>query len=397
MLRRFSVNFAVFSMILDGLAVALGLWYARLFRPVMNGLPGVEYLPGPAPVPGALYVLFPLTWLLIHLAVSIYDGKKYLRVVDEFGALSLAMLVASVSAAGILYLSFREVSRALFVLFVVLTYCFELAWRVLARFYFRSRTKSAEGARKVLVVGKGPLGEHIRKQIESMSGARLKLVSGGAASTEEAAQLPEVIRAQQVSDVVIAMPYSAYNQLGELVQAMEELPVRVWVALGFMDLALYKMGIEDFAGVPMLDLRASALDDYQRLLKRAFDLLVGGVALILSLPLMAVCALAILVEDGAPVIFRQKRAGENGRVFEMYKFRTMVRNAEELRAQVERSDENGNLLHKTRGGTADPQQFEVPTTGLGPVLKSAIRGDPPRPGDGPHDRDGALGAADRSP
>jgi lipopolysaccharide/colanic/teichoic acid biosynthesis glycosyltransferase len=63
---------------------------------------------------------------------------------------------------------------------------------------------------------------------------------------------------------------------------------------------------------------------------------------------MALCSLMILLEDGSPILFHQKRAGENGRLFDMLKFRTMVKNAEELQSQVEQRDSNGNLIHKTK-------------------------------------------------
>jgi exopolysaccharide biosynthesis polyprenyl glycosylphosphotransferase len=129
---------------------------------------------------------------------------------------------------------------------------------------------------------------------------------------------------------------------------MDVLPVSVWIALGFFDLALYKTDVADFAGIPMLDLRASAIDGSQRLLKRAFDLLFGSLCLILFLPLMGICALAVLLDDGPPVLYRQKRVGENGRLFEMLKFRTMIRNADQAQASVEKTDESGNVLHKSR-------------------------------------------------
>jgi exopolysaccharide biosynthesis polyprenyl glycosylphosphotransferase len=144
--------------------------------------------------------------------------------------------------------------------------------------------------------------------------------------------------------------------MSEIVLCLEDLPVGVWIALGFFDLALYRTDIEDFAGIPMLDLRASAIDDYQRMVKRAFDLTFGLFAVIPALPLMAVSALMVFLEDGAPVLFRQTRVGENGRLFEMLKFRTMVRNAEQLQDQVERRDEHGNLIHKSKD---DPRVTRV--------------------------------------
>jgi len=156
-----------------------------------------------------------------------------------------------------------------------------------------------------------------------------------------------VIADSAITDVVIALPYSVYQRMGEVVSLTNDLPVKVWVALGFFDLALYKTDIEDFAGIPMLDLRAGALSDYQLLVKRGFDLFCGLIALLLTLPLMGLITLAIWVDDGWPVIFRQKRVGENGRIFDMYKFRTMVKDAEKLRTLVEHTDENGNLIHKS--------------------------------------------------
>jgi lipopolysaccharide/colanic/teichoic acid biosynthesis glycosyltransferase len=71
---------------------------------------------------------------------------------------------------------------------------------------------------------------------------------------------------------------------------------------------------------------------------------------------MGLSAALIVLEDGFPIIFRQKRVGENGRVFDMLKFRTMIRNAEQLKDQVEKRDEYGNLIHKSKD---DPRVTRV--------------------------------------
>jgi exopolysaccharide biosynthesis polyprenyl glycosylphosphotransferase len=363
MLRRFSTNFALFSMFLDGLSVILSLWFATILRPSLNNFSFVIPIETPLNTPTALYFIFPVIWIIIYASFSIYDGKKYLRVVDEFAALSLAMVIASISAAGVLYISFREVSRALFFLFAFLTYLMSLIWRILTRTYFRTQRKSFAQKRRILIVGNGPLGQSIRVQINKTESNTLSLVGfvddqivEGARVLGGKANIKEIVASNQISDVVIALPYSAYHEMGEIVQKLDESPVQVWVALGFFDLALYKTGIEDFVGIPMLDLRASAIDDYQRMLKRVFDITLGGIGLILASPIMALVALAIILEDGRPVLFRQKRAGENGRVFEMLKFRTMVRDAEKMRTGVEHVDENGNLIHKTKN---DPRVTRV--------------------------------------
>jgi exopolysaccharide biosynthesis polyprenyl glycosylphosphotransferase len=366
MLRRFSVNFALFSMTLDGLSVLFSLWMATLFRPALSKIDWIEPIPSQVVIPAALYVLFPLIWVIIYSALSIYDGRKYLRAMDEFAILSLAMLIASVSAAGILYFSYRDVSRALILVFILLVYLICLVWRILARVYFRTHKDSSARARHVLVVGAGTLGQKVKTQLleselpkltfsgfvddhlESLTDTKMLLGNAG--------EIRDVLKLHEITDVVIALPHSAYHQMGEIVQKMEDMPVQVWVALGFFDLALYNTTIEDFAGIPMLDLRASAIDDYQRMMKRAFDVFFGLIALTLVMPLMALSALMVFLEDGFPVLYRPKRVGENGRLFEMLKFRTMLKNAEQLQSQVEKRDASGNIIHKSKD---DPRVTKV--------------------------------------
>ena len=357
MLRRFSVNFALFSMLLDGLCVALCLWFAAAIRPLFNAFSFIKPVDQSVIVPLPLYVLFPVIWVIIFSSLSIYDGRKFLRVADELAALFLSTFIAAVSSAGILYFSFRDVSRALFVVFVISTFLLCLLWRVLARIYFRTRPQASTISRRLLVVGVGPLGQSVGRQIQNTRSENLTLVGfvddgyedrKEAASLGDLQELKTLIPKYKITDVVIALPHSAYHKMSEIVLCLDDLPVGVWIALGFFDLALYRTDIEDFAGIPMLDLRASAIDDYQRMIKRAFDVFVGLLALIPSLPLMALSALMIFLQDGAPVLFRQKRVGENGRLFEILKFRTMVKNAEQLQSQRETRDADGNLLHKIK-------------------------------------------------
>ena len=352
-------------MLLDGLSTAFCLWLSAAIRPALNVFSFIRFTDSPVLVPPLLYILFPVIWVIIFSSLSIYDGRKFLRAADELAALFLSTFIAAVSSAGILYFSFRDVSRALFVLFVISTFLLCLLWRVLARIYFRKRPQFSTISRRLLIVGVGPLGQAVGKQIQHSHSENLTLVGfvdDGFADRKEAAflgnlqELKTLIHRYNITDVVIALPYSAYHKMSEIVLYLDDLPVGVWIALGFFDLALYRTDIEDFAGIPMLDLRASAIDDYQRMIKRAFDLFVGLFTLMPALPLMALSALMVFLEDGPPVLFRQRRVGENGRLFEMLKFRTMVKNAEQLQALVEKRDLDGNLIHKAKD---DPRVTRV--------------------------------------
>jgi exopolysaccharide biosynthesis polyprenyl glycosylphosphotransferase len=92
--------------------------------------------------------------------------------------------------------------------------------------------------------------------------------------------------------------------------------------------------------------RKPGLTRRQRWMKRAVDVLLASVALLLAAPVMLAVALAIKIENPGPVLFRQRRVGEGGRFFHIYKFRSMVVNAEALQTTVNRTDSSGKTLHK---------------------------------------------------
>jgi exopolysaccharide biosynthesis polyprenyl glycosylphosphotransferase len=158
----------------------------------------------------------------------------------------------------------------------------------------------------------------------------------------------QIIREQQIDDVIIALPHQAYDEMSKLVWQLQDLPVNVRIVPDYFSLALYRASAEEFGGVPMINLRSPALNDVQRFMKRILDII--GSLLLLTLaavPMLAV-ALAIKLDSRGPIMFRQKRVGENGRIFGMYKFRSMVPNAEALQTNINQVDENGNLVFKFR-------------------------------------------------
>jgi len=157
----------------------------------------------------------------------------------------------------------------------------------------------------------------------------------------------EICQQCGVDDVVVALPSSAHTRLNLVVSEMHDLPVRVWVIPDYFSLTVHKASVLEFAGIPMLDLRAPTLTEYQRMVKRAFDLVVSILILPFVLLMMGIVAVLIKLGSSGPVLIRQKRVGENGRLFEMYKFRTMVEGAEQLLHLVERTDEEGRHYYKT--------------------------------------------------
>ena len=355
MLRRFSVNYAVFSMLLDGVLTLAALIIAVTLRPYF---PQVPFL---VPVtelnmPVWIYVLIPSLWVLVFLVASVYDPKGTYRLVDELQTVSLASLFAALICAGIFYLFFREFSRWLFVSFVFLNIVLLVGWRALARLIWRVvRFPATE--RRVLIVGAGDLGRRVGEMVSEYAWTGLSLV--GYLDDDPEAQARRdvswlgrvqdarrIVQDHKISDLVVALPQSAFGKVNSLVLNMRDLPLLVRVVPDYYSLSLYQATVEDFAGIPMINLRDPALNEVQRLMKRMFDLLFGGIAALIISPLLGLVALAIKLDNPGPIIFRQKRVGENGRIFNMYKFRSMIEGAEALQDEVTEYDDQGQMLYK---------------------------------------------------
>ena len=366
MFRRFSINFALLSILMDIASIVATLKVATLFRPILNRLPFAQDIYGRIEVPGSLYMAFVLIWIGLLLMLSIYDGRKNIYAIDEFTTLSLGALLAMVSMAGMLYLSYREISRLLYLAFVLIAYLMMLIWRGIARLIFRFSNGSLIQSRRVLIVGAGPVGHNLETQIKRFPAMGLKLIGflddDDIKRADDKFILGPLIEAsriiidQKIDDVVIALPNRAYAQISQLTATLHKLPVKVWVIPDYFDLALHKAVFEEFAGLPLLDLRAPALNDYQRMMKRIFDLTITALLLPFAVLIMALVGLAIWVEDRGPVFFFQQRVGENGMIFYMIKFRTMIPNAEDFRHLVEHQDEKGHFIHKTK---IDPRVTKV--------------------------------------
>ena len=122
------------------------------------------------------------------------------------------------------------------------------------------------------------------------------------------------------------------------------MPIKIWIVPDYFSMALNQTQITELVGLPMIDLRAPTLNEYQRMVKRVFDLFISILLLPITIPIMGLTSLAILLDSPGPIFFNQTRVGENGRLFEMIKFRTMYKNAEQNHHLIEKIDKNGRIL-----------------------------------------------------
>ena len=137
-----------------------------------------------------------------------------------------------------------------------------------------------------------------------------------------------ILQARQVDMIIIALPHSDYPRLTAVLNEIGDEPVAIHLVPDLFSLASLRGGVEEFESVPFIHLRESPLYGWNLVLKRAFDLALGSLALLLALPAMAAIAVAVAITSSGPVLYRQERMGLDGRRFKMLKFRTMRLDAE---------------------------------------------------------------------
>lgn len=163
---------------------------------------------------------------------------------------------------------------------------------------------------------------------------------------EQAATAVERLQADTVA--VLACPEMSGVGLRDLAWELERAGTDLFVAPALLDVAGPRTTIRPIAGLPLLHMEHPELSGGRRLIKEAFDRVVALSALIMLSPVFVVVVAAIWIVDGRPVFFRQTRIGRHGRAFTLYKFRTMVSDAEARKKLLTAQNEGAGALFKIR-------------------------------------------------
>ena len=349
-----STNISIFQLGLDLIslisAVFISSWI-RLNIPV--GIP-LEELPW---IPGFLALAL-TAYLLVFLAMSIYTPDRYLTPAEEFGLLTTACLLAGLTLSGLLYFILRDTSRLFLVEFIPIHTVLLFGWRGLL-LTLRLQPGQMISQTRVLVAGSGESAQTALNKLAELNGSNLQVVGyltlsgepiGGYPHTECLGSLEnvaEIVNKLNVDNLLIALPPGENTVIHTLVNNLIESTCSLWVVPDYYNLLIYGAHVRKLGSLPMISLRSPTLTPNQRLFKRIFDVIGSSLALFILSPVFLCAAIAILLETGRPVFLKQERAGENGRLFGMYKFRSMIQNAELRRNELINSDKLGHIQHKS--------------------------------------------------
>ena len=317
-----------------------------------------DYQPG---IYLAFTALLPLLWVFSVALAGGYDPRFIGVGSDEFrrvlnAAVSLTAMVAIAS-----YAVKFEVARGYMVIALPCATLFDLVVRHrLRKRLHRMRSRGA-CMRRVVAVGHAPavadlIGELRRGTYHGLSVVGACLAGGSMLG--EIAGVPVLGGLTNVTTAVgylgadtvavLACPEMNGIRLRELAWDLEKTGTDMCVAAALLDVAGPRTTIRPVAGLPLLHVDHPELAGGKQVLKAAFDKMVALTALLLLLPLFAVIMLAVRLGDHGPVFFRQTRVGKDGHTFSVWKFRTMVVDAEQRKGELAGLNESDGALFKMR-------------------------------------------------
>jgi Undecaprenyl-phosphate glucose phosphotransferase len=324
--------------------------YFLRFQVLLGILPATKGIP-PFTQYLLLLPLLSVLWPTVLYFHGLYQLKRGRSRIDEFFGILFSVLVATALTLGpILYIRVYyknqagvaplwEFSQAVFGLFILLDVFALNLGRSLMRAHLQRKWAAGQNVRRVLVAGAGELGRTVAETILAHEEFGYRVVGFlDDAVTSPYAGVPVLGKLHDASDVVgdrnvdeiyIALPLAQHARLLEIIRNVSNECVDIKVVPDLVQYATIKAGLEDLDGIPIISLNEVPLRGWNSMLKRGMDVVLGLVGLAIWAAPFGFIALAIRLKGGkGPIFLRQERMTLDGKTFQIYKFRTMVDEAE---------------------------------------------------------------------
>lgn len=311
-----------------------------------------------APPMVAFYIGLFATYLIFFLRTyGLYGTMQLKSGMHEARMTIQATLTAGLLLCGTLYLSRGTmVSRIVVMLVVLFTGVLLCVRRAIWRRVAYNRYRTGVETRNVLIIGAGRVAHALRNHLESLRhfGFRFKgfialtekeAESGNADVIGDLRNCLSLARSLFVDEIFFSVPADRKLVIG-IVEEARALGIDVRVVPDLYDGLAWNASVEYIGQFPTIPLHRREFATGSFLLKRGLDTTISFLALLVGAPLMALIAMAIAIDSPGGVFYRAQRIGRKGRTFTCYKFRTMVRDADRMKADLEHMNERDGVLFK---------------------------------------------------
>jgi exopolysaccharide biosynthesis polyprenyl glycosylphosphotransferase len=371
--RYISIAVIVTDVLLINLAFAIAYWmrYDRQWFAAVDEANFVHY---------SAFIPISLTLTVLLLGIyklnGVYDQPRGSSWFDEVYSLMTGTATGIILMVFVMVFLFRSLfySRLVFFYGGVLVTIFLSASRLAKRFARGWLRRRGLGVDRLLIVGVGEVGRTVMRHVVAQPALGYHVVGfvdddPDKASTDigrfkalgNTAQIPRLVKELAVDEVIITLPWMYHRKIVSIIAQCEREQVRVRIVPDMFQMTLSHLDVEDLSGIPMIGVREISIGRTETFIKRAMDMTISLVGLILLLPLFALVALLIKLDSNGPVFFAQIRVGKDEKLFACYKFRSMRQGAEAEQEGLRTLNEADGPIFKIR---EDPR-----ITRMGRVLR----------------------------
>jgi exopolysaccharide biosynthesis polyprenyl glycosylphosphotransferase len=250
--------------------------------------------------------------------------------------------------------------RGMMVFFGSVSFALVYAKEELIRLAFKSKFAQQQSKRRFLIVGKDDEIARLCGELEGRKDDTVAIVSQFKLGNP-ISQLVQMLHDHAINGVILSAKHTYFEQVESVIKACELEGVEVWLLADFFTTQISRTSFDELLGRPLLIFRTAPESSWAGLVKQLMDFFGALILLVLAAIPMLMIALLIKLFSPGPVFFRQQRSGLNGAPFTLYKFRTMVTNAEQFKHELEAMNEMSGPVFKV---TNDPR-----VTPLGKILR----------------------------
>lgn len=354
MLRRQKQIRAQVQKLLDGGLFALALWVAHYVRvrflkvSVLGGTPEIQ------PFEEFIWlflIIIPVAPLLLETQ-GFYNRPLLARRRTTAWQLLKASTVGMLVLISLLFLFKENPARSVILLFGPISFLLVFAKEELLRQWIQSRLGQAQTTKRLILVGSPEDCDRLHKELRRTGAESVEIVATLNLNACSIDDFVECLHEHSANGVLLSAKHTFFGQIEKAIQACEVEGVEAWLLADFFNTQVSQTTLDDFNGRPMLVFRSTPEDSWQKVAKQAIDVFGALTFLILLSPAFIVISLLIRLGSSGPILFRQRRSGLNGKPFTMLKFRSMVTDAEQLKAELQALNEMDGPVFKL---TNDPR------------------------------------------
>jgi exopolysaccharide biosynthesis polyprenyl glycosylphosphotransferase len=244
------------------------------------------------------------------------------------------------------------IARAVIVWFGFVSFGLVFAKEELLRLFFQSKLAQSSFRRRFILMGAKQETVRMRAELKAKSEEAIEILAELDLNETPLENLVTMLHEHSVNGVILSAKHSYFEQVETVIRACELEGVEAWLVAEFFKTQISRTSLDDFYGRPVLVFRTTPETSWQGVLKQLLDRIGAVLLLLLLSPVFMVIGVLIKIGTPGPILFRQKRSGLNGAPFTIYKFRTMVTNAEQFKHELAAMNEMTGPVFKI---TNDPR------------------------------------------